>query len=113
LLDLLRSGVATITTDVGTFSGYPGDVVLKVNWPAAGIDGLAGALRRLTADAAERQRLAHAALRYVRENHSWPRAASLYVDLIESSARRKRHGRSGAPGAGQRARHVTLTKGYL
>jgi hypothetical protein len=54
LLDLLRSGVATITTDIGTFAGYPEDVVRKVRWPGDGIEGLTSALRRLMADPDER-----------------------------------------------------------
>ncbi|MBV8318264.1 MAG: glycosyltransferase, partial [Planctomycetaceae bacterium] len=40
LLSLLASGIPTIVTDVGTFSGFPGDVVRKVRWESEGLDGL-------------------------------------------------------------------------
>jgi glycosyltransferase involved in cell wall biosynthesis len=117
LLDLLRSGVATITSDVGTFAGYPEDVVRKVRWPGDGLEGLTAALRRLMADPGERSRLARAALDYVGRNHSWSNAAALYGDLIERSAWLRWRGRRGRSplGAGPipQAHHVALVKDLL
>jgi glycosyltransferase involved in cell wall biosynthesis len=83
LLQMLGSGVPTIVNDVGTFSGYPDDVVRKVRMSSDGIDGLARALRELAADPAKRQALGEAARRYVEQNHAWQHAASLYAEVIE------------------------------
>jgi glycosyltransferase involved in cell wall biosynthesis len=83
LLDLLRSGVATIVTDVTTFSDYPDTVVRKVKWEQEGIAGLRQAIQELAADARRRSELGEAARRHVAEHHAWPHAAALYGALIE------------------------------
>src|SRR5262249_45168854 len=40
LLNLLAAGVATIVSDVATFSDYPASVVRKVDWETEGREGL-------------------------------------------------------------------------
>ena len=86
LLDLLRHGVPTIVTDVATFADYPDAVVRKVRWPAEGLDGLTRAVLDLAAAAEARESLGRAALRYVRENHSWSGAAASYAEVLDRLA---------------------------
>jgi glycosyltransferase involved in cell wall biosynthesis len=86
LLDLLRHGVPTIVTDVATFADYPDAVVRKVRWPAEGLDGLTRAVLDLAADAEAREALGLAALRYVRDNHSWSAAAAGYAEVLNRLA---------------------------
>jgi glycosyltransferase involved in cell wall biosynthesis len=83
LLYLLAAGVATIVTDVGTFSDYPDDVVWKVRWESEGPAGLQHALNTLAADRAARAALGRAAQAYTRAHHAWSRVAEQYVDVIE------------------------------
>jgi glycosyltransferase involved in cell wall biosynthesis len=83
LLYLLASGVATIVTDVATFSDYPSDAVRKVRWESEGIDGLRRALGVLARDRPAREALGQAAWRHVSEHHEWSRVAERYVDVIE------------------------------
>ena len=85
LLDLLRTGIPTIVTDVGTFSDYPSTVVRKVRWQADGPAGLAAAVRELALDPEARASLSRAALEYVAAEHTWERATAEYVDAIESA----------------------------
>ena len=100
LLDLLRVGVPTIVTDVATFADYPGHVVRKVRWEDDGLPGLVSALRSLAADPLARDALGRAALRHVAEEHTWQRASSLYVEVIESAyaERSRRDGVRRQPG---------------
>jgi glycosyltransferase involved in cell wall biosynthesis len=90
LLHLLAAGVATIVTDVGTFSDYPDSTVRKVRWESEGFAGLEQALTVLAGDAPARAALGRAAQAYTRAHHEWPRVAQLYIDVIEES-----RGRSG------------------
>jgi glycosyltransferase involved in cell wall biosynthesis len=85
LLNLLASGVASIVTDVGTFSDYPDHVVRKVRWEAEGPEGLRGAMVELATDRSARERLGGSAWEYVRAHHEWPRVARQYVEEIERS----------------------------
>jgi glycosyltransferase involved in cell wall biosynthesis len=93
LLYLLASGVATIVTDVATFSDYPGNTVWKVDWESEGFAGLERALRTLATDRSAREALGRAALSYTREHHEWPRVAKQYVETIESSRENPWHAR--------------------
>jgi glycosyltransferase involved in cell wall biosynthesis len=93
LLYLLASGVATIVTDVATFSDYPSSTVWKVNWETEGFAGLERALRTLAADRAAREALGRAAQSYTREHHEWSRVAQRYVEVIESCSQNPRHAR--------------------
>ncbi len=83
LLNLLASGVATVVTDVDTFSDFSSKVVRKVLWDADGPDDLARAIEGLAADRVERQSLAKAAWNFVHERHEWSQVARHYVDAIE------------------------------
>jgi glycosyltransferase involved in cell wall biosynthesis len=89
LLDLLRVGVPTIVTDVGTFSEYPDHVVLKVHWETEGVEGLVRALSELAQNSGKRRALGRAALDYVRDEHTWPRAAAMYRDVLEACRTRQ------------------------
>ncbi len=85
LLGLLSSGVATIVTDVATFSDYPDGVVRKVRWETEGPDGLRRALQDLAGDRRAREAMGRSAREYIRRHHEWPRVAGRYVDVIERS----------------------------
>ncbi len=89
LLHLLRHGIPTIVTDVGTFADYPDNVVRKVRWDAEGQDRLTRALCELADDRATRVSLGRAAHQYVAGKHAWPIAASMYAELIERVYREK------------------------
>ena len=83
LMDLLRLGVPTIVSDVGSFSYYPDSVVRKHRWDLDGLAGLTRALRELAEDRPRREALGRAAWHYVRQNHGWPAAADSYEEIIE------------------------------
>ena len=83
LLELLRAGVPTIITDVGTFSDYSDDVVRKVRWETDGTAGLTRVLRELADNLPARAALGRAAAAYVAERHGWPGAAARYAEVIE------------------------------
>jgi glycosyltransferase involved in cell wall biosynthesis len=83
LLNLLASAVATIITDVATFSDYPDHVVRKVRWETEGSDGLRRAMVELATDRPTRERLGRSAWDYVCEHHEWSRVARQYVEVIE------------------------------
>src|SRR5262249_23223909 len=85
LLYLLASGVATIVTDVATFTDYPETTVRKVRWESEGLAGLQHAIGTLAADRAARLALGRAAQSYTRTHHEWSRVARQYVNVIESS----------------------------
>ena len=65
-MDLLRLGVPTIVSDVGSFSCYPDSVVRKHRWESDGLAGLTQALRELAEDRPRREALGRAARHYVR-----------------------------------------------
>jgi glycosyltransferase involved in cell wall biosynthesis len=83
LMDLLRLGVPTIVSDVGSFSCYPDSVVRKHRMDAEGIAGLAQALRELAEDRPHREALGRSAWHYIRHNHTWSGAADAYGEIIE------------------------------
>ena len=84
LLDLLRAGIPTIVSDVGTFADYPDTVVRKVNWETEGIEGVSRAIRELAADAsAQGGARRRQAWSHVAEHHAWSRAAAMYEEVIE------------------------------
>jgi glycosyltransferase involved in cell wall biosynthesis len=90
LMELLRLGVATIVSDVGSFSDYPDSVVRKHRWDSDGLGGLTRALRELAEDRPRREVLARAAWRYVHQNHGWPRVADSYEEIIERTVARRK-----------------------
>jgi glycosyltransferase involved in cell wall biosynthesis len=101
LLHLLRAGVATIVSDVGSFAEFPQGVVRKVAWrPTAvgdqddrdGLDALRRALVCLAQEPAARATLGRAAWEHVRARHSWARVAELYAEVIDWCRRRADEG---------------------
>ncbi len=86
LMDLLRLGVPTIVSDVGSFSCFPDSVVRKHRWDSDGLAGLTQALRELAEDRPRREVLGRAAWHYVRQNHAWPHGADAYAEIIERTA---------------------------
>lgn len=78
--ETLAAGIPTVVTDIGTFSEYPDDVVVKV---PVDIDtaGLASVLRGLLADRDRMSALADAGRRYAAAN-TYERAARLLVDAL-------------------------------
>jgi glycosyltransferase involved in cell wall biosynthesis len=83
LLNLLRWGVPTIVTDVGTFSDYPDSVVRKVAWEKDGQTGLNRALDELAGNRQARENLGGFAWEHVQNLHDWPRVAEQYMEVIE------------------------------
>jgi glycosyltransferase involved in cell wall biosynthesis len=103
LLYLLASGVATIVTDVATFSDYPSTTVCKVRWETEALAGLERALVTLATDREARTALGRAAQTYVREHHEWSQVAKSYVNVIENCharriARNRTSGLAAVPG---------------
>ena len=86
LLDFLRSGVATVVTDVATFRDYPDAVVEKWDPTVEGVPGLAERMSKLAIDDERRRMLAGAAVDYVRNHHDWRIAAIAYQNLINRCA---------------------------
>lgn len=88
LLDLLRQGVPTIITDVGTFSDFPDHAVRKLPWgDSDSQDRLGQALMGLAESRASREDLGRAAVAYVREKHDWSLVATRYAEAIEATIR--------------------------
>ncbi|HEX7447095.1 MAG TPA: glycosyltransferase [Pirellulales bacterium] len=85
LLTLLGSGVATVVTDVDAFGGYPDSVVCKIPPVEAADRSLEQAVRRLAQQPETRRQIGLAAIRHIGENHSWPRIATLYAEVIEQT----------------------------
>lgn len=83
LLDLLRSGVATIVNNVGTFADYPSSVVRKVSWDLEGLPGLSRAMLELLMDHKRREALGQSARHYVEQKHDWSSVARQYAQVIE------------------------------
>ncbi len=83
LLNLLASSVATVVTDVATFSDYPEGVVRKVRWETEGAEGLLRAMHGLSTNREAREALGQSAWSYVDEHHEWSRVTQLYVEAIE------------------------------
>lgn len=82
LLDFLRSGVATLVTDVATFRDYPAETVVRWDPELDGEAGLADLLLELATDPARRRSIAGAAIDYVRTHHDWSITARAYAELI-------------------------------
>ncbi len=96
LLNLMRMGVPSVVTDVGTFSDFPGTVVHKVDWRADGQEGLRRAFHELASDPRTRSTLGRAARSHVAEHHGWPRVAALYAGVFERRKGTRAGRRAGA-----------------
>jgi len=90
LLDLLRLGVPTIVSDVGTFSDYPDSAVRKVPWTGDDLSPLVQAMMELADHPDRRLALGRSALQYVVDSHSWSNLASQYAEIIERTHARTR-----------------------
>ncbi|HKM52065.1 MAG TPA: glycosyltransferase [Isosphaeraceae bacterium] len=99
LMDLLRLGVPTIVSDVGSFSCYPDSVVRKHRWDLDGLGGLTRAMRELAEDRPRREALGRAAWHYVHQNHSWPSAADSYEEIIEQTVAGRQRPQADRPSA--------------
>jgi glycosyltransferase involved in cell wall biosynthesis len=86
LLDFLRSGVASIVTDVASFRDYPASVVVRWDPVRDEIPGLAERMVELAGDESRRTSIAKAAVDHVRRHHDWTLAARAYADLVERFA---------------------------
>ena len=105
LLDLLRAGVATVTTDAGSFAEFPDGAVRKVRR----VDGsdLARALADLIHDPAAREATGRAAWEHVRAVHAWDRVGEGYAEAVARSVsghalRGPHRVKSGAPTVNER-----------
>ena len=85
LLYLLSAGIATIVTDVATFSDYPNDVVRRVKWDENGPRELTRVCLELARNSKTRVMLGDSAWDYVATHHEWSRVAKQYVEVIERS----------------------------
>ena len=99
LMDLLRLGVPTIVSDVGSFSCYPDSLVRKHRWDEDGLTGLTQALRELAEDRPRREALGRAAWRYVQQNHAWSQTADSYEEIIERTVAGRIRPQAGRPSA--------------
>ena len=90
LLDLLRLGVPTIVSDVGTFSAYPDTAVRKVPWAGDDLSPLVQAMVELADRPAARATLGRSALQYIVDAHDWSNLASSYAEIIEQTYARTR-----------------------
>ncbi|MEA5513691.1 glycosyltransferase [Nodularia sp. UHCC 0506] len=96
LLRILSVGKPTIVTDIGSFSDFPDDVVLKIPQPSQNneVEAIFQALMLLTKNLEYRNSLSQNASEYIAREHSPERCAGLYVDFIKqvlcsSQAKRK------------------------
>jgi glycosyltransferase involved in cell wall biosynthesis len=108
LLDLLRLGVPTIVSDVGTFSAYPDTAVWKVPWAGDDLSALVRAMIELAECLDARAALGRSALQYIVDTHDWSNLASSYAEIIEQTCAhtRWRHDRGEDLGLGLRSAAV-------
>jgi glycosyltransferase involved in cell wall biosynthesis len=83
--ETLAAGIPTVVTDLGTFSEYPDDVVVKVP-VGVGPTELGRVLAELLADPDRRAALAGAGRRHARA-HSYATAAATMVEVLCGSSR--------------------------
>lgn len=80
---MLGMGKPAIVTDVGTFSDYPDDVVIKVRCDAHEIDDIYAAIRLLSDNQKELVRRSEAAVRFAKENCDIRKNAQRYAAFFE------------------------------
>ena len=78
--ETLAAGIPTVVTDLGTFSEYPDDVVVKVA-PGISAEELGGVLADLLGDPERRAALAAAGRAYA-ARHSYESAAATLVEAL-------------------------------
>jgi glycosyltransferase involved in cell wall biosynthesis len=82
LLRALWLGRCAVVTDVGAYSEFPDDVVVKVPLDRMSGEGVAGCLAPLARSAFERRRIGDAAARFAKAELSPALAAKRYIHLI-------------------------------
>lgn len=82
LLDFLRSGVASIVTEVASFRDYPAETVVTWNPDRDGENGLADRMLELARNPSMRRAIGEAAFAHVKSHHDWSIAARAYADLV-------------------------------
>jgi len=82
LLRLLAQGRPTVMSDVENMAMIPGDAVVRAS-PTDEEGDVTRAILRLAERPERRAALSHAATRYAREEHSFERCQSAYIDAIE------------------------------
>jgi glycosyltransferase involved in cell wall biosynthesis len=88
LLDLLRQGIPTIITAVGTFADFPEHAVRKIPWvDESSQELLARTLIDLAENRSAREELRTSSMGYVKDRHDWSHVAERYANAIESSLR--------------------------
>jgi len=108
LLDLLRQGIPTIITAVGTFTDFPDQAVRKLPWvDESSQDLLTRTLLELAGSRSAREELRTSSMNYVRDRHDWSLVGSLYAEAIEASVRNRSADRT-APAA--RGPHFRIGK---
>ncbi len=99
LMDLLRLGVPTIVSDVGSFSCYPDSVVRKHRWDSDGLAGLTQALRELARGPAAARAPGPRGVA-LRPSEPWLAARGrLYEEIIEQSVARLTQPQADGPSA--------------
>lgn len=85
LLRILSVGKPTIVTDIGSFSDFPNDVVLKIPQPNQSdeVEEIFKALLVLTENPEYRHSLSRNASEYIAREHSPERCANLYAEFIK------------------------------
>ncbi|MEA5627348.1 glycosyltransferase [Nostoc sp. UHCC 0251] len=85
LLRILSVGKPTIVTDIGSFSDFSNDVVLKIPQPGQSdeVEEILKALILLTQNSDYRNSLSQNAYKYIAEEHSPERCANLYSEFIQ------------------------------
>ncbi|BBD67492.1 putative glycosyltransferase [Nostoc commune NIES-4072] len=85
LLRILSVGKPIIVTDIGSFSDFPNDVVLKIPQPRHSdeVEEIFKSLVLLTQNPDYRQSLSENAYKYISKEHSQERCANLYAKFIQ------------------------------
>lgn len=80
---MLGMGKPAVVTDVGTFSDYPDDIVLKVRYDEHEVDDILTAMRTLTDDRKEFRKRSKKAVDFARENCDPLKNAERYHDFFQ------------------------------
>ena len=85
LLRILSVGKPTIVTDIGSFSDFPNDVVLKIPHPGQSdeVEEILKSLILLTQNSDYRKSLSENAYKYIAKEHSQEKCANLYTEFIQ------------------------------
>lgn len=89
LLRILSAGKPTVVTDIGSFSDFPNDVVLKIPQPNQSneVEEIYNALILLTENSEYKKSLSANASAYIAREHNPTRCANLYADFVRQVIR--------------------------